>query len=748
MEPQGKQRKRQHRSLESAGIQIAVLSMLLLCVFGLTIWNAANLKGMLYHSTQSYVQDVSYQLADGITARMKSNQQDMELLADSLVQTKERDIAALLTHKAQQIPDFDAFAWIDQQGNTMIAGEGIVSSLEYPGIENAFAGENSVTCIEGQNILYAVPVYQNGEVGGVLAGIRGKGNMQELIQPKSFQGRGMTCIINRDGEVIISPTDLKPFQQLDSIFKSDEETAEKIQNMRIDLGRGRDGAFRFRTTDGIDLILCYHTLEIEDWVLLTLVPADLIAGEAGSYIFWTFLTVAGIIILFALFLLAIIRFYRGHRRQIEEIAFIDPVTGGMTNAAFQLKAQEILQRDPPNSHAIVMFNIRGFKLINENFGIAAGNDVLRYIHSVLQRHLKKEELVARSAADNFFLCLQENAPRVIQQRLDRMVEEVNSFNEGQEEPYYLDILQGAYIVDDPQMEIGILQDRARTAYQAAKEESHPGRCVFYDTALTERMQLARELCNLFEKSIENGDFQMYLQPKVRLSDGKVGGAEALVRWEHPQRGRIFPCDFIPLFERNGQICRLDLYMFEHVCAVIQRWRREGRPLIPISINLSRQHFKKEGFLFEFIQIAKRYEIPDGVLELELTENVFFDDQMIRIVKHTIHQMHKAGFLCSLDDFGSGFSSLGLLQEFAVDTIKLDRKFFQNMDDARSWDIISALIGLAKQLHISTVAEGIEAQDQLKYLKELHCELVQGYLFSKPLELTSFERWWEDWETQK
>lgn len=233
---------------------------------------------------------------------------------------------------------------------------------------------------------------------------------------------------------------------------------------------------------------------------------------------------------------------------------------------------------------------------------------------------------------------------------------------------------------------------------------------------------------------------MYLQPKILLEGEKIGGAEALIRWCHPQWGMIYPSDFIPVFEQSGKICRLDLYVFEEVCALLARWNADGKMLLPISVNLSRQHFKEANFLQEFADIAKRYGIPAGTIELELTESVFFEDQMLEVVKGGISQMHELGFLCSLDDFGAGFSSLGLLKEFDVDTVKLDRRFFKNIEEKKAQEVVICIVELAKRLGIHTVAEGIETKEQLKFLREAGCDLLQGYLYAKPMPIQEFEVW--------
>lgn len=733
------------KPVPSKGAQVVFLSALLVIIFAVTILNSARLRSVLNDSAQSYAQDVASQLASDITARIQSNEDDLLLIADTLLSTAqdENQLQALLDRQAD-ILEFDHFMLLDQDGQEIFNDSGTENLKDFPGIQDSLNnGQASVSYIEGQSLLYSVPVCVDDEIIGTLAGLRTKEKMQALIQPKSFNGHGLTCIINNQGEVIVSPTDLKPFLQLDDIFheEADSEVSQSIQQMQERLRKGQNGSFDFTAIDGSRLILAYNSLQINDWFLLTLIPEDLISGEASKYILSTFITIAAIILIFLLFLLAMFQFYSGHKKHLEQIAFTDPVTGGQNEAAFQISCERLFSQLQPFSYAVVILNVKGFKLINENFGLEAGNDTLRYLYRVIQRNLHDGESVARCEADNFFLTMNETDKRVIQTRLENLVKDINSFNEGRDTPYYLTILGGIFLVDDPSLDIAIIQDRARTAYQSLLAEHRSG-FAFYSSDYTERLKKEQELSDLFDTSLENHDFQVYLQPKVRLKDGSVGGAEALVRWVHPQKGMIFPLDFIPLFERNGKICELDVYMFKEVCKTMERWIQEGKQIVPVSVNLSRQHFRHPHFLETFAQIAKDHHLPNWVIEFELTESIFFSNEQIEMVKHSIRQMHRLGFYCSLDDFGSGFSSLGLLKEFDVDAIKLDRQFFLNISQEKAKNVIACLIELAQKLGVYTVAEGIEEESQLDYLRAVRCDMIQGYVFSKPLPIPDFEQWVE------
>lgn len=724
------------------GTQLCILSVILIIIIVLTLWNTSNLRSVLNYSTENYAKDVTCQLADDITARLESNQQNMILLADSISKidysTGTEALKEFLNRKAE-ILDFDILIFIDSRGNTIPSVSDAQDLWQLPSVQESLQGNTEVAYIEGQSLLYSTPVYSGSEIIGVLTGIHRKENIQSLIQPKAFSGESLTCIIDNSGKVVVSPTELKPFLQLDDIFKSgkDRNTENEIVKMMDNMKSNRDGVFPFTAVNGDELIMSYHPLNVNQWVLLTLIPADLISYGANVYTVKTFLIIGGIAVVFILFLASILRFYSYHRKHLEQLAFSDPVTGGMNYSAFQLQYEELVKAAPPLTYTLIMLNVKGFKLINENYGTAAGNDTLRYIYKILLRHTEPGEFAARSEADNFFLCIKEREKQAIQFRLDAMIHDINSFNKTRETPYYLTILQGAYLIDDPTLELTIIQDRTRTAYQNQASGAHPS-CAFYDADFTRQLQTEQELNDLFEQSLKNHDFQVYLQPKVRLLDGGIAGAEALVRWIHPQKGIIFPSDFIPIFERNGKICRLDLYMFEEVCRLLQQWNQKGQPWLPVSVNLSRQHFKNPEFLKSFSEIAGRYHVPQNTIEFELTESILLDPQQIEIVKKSIHKMHCLGFLCSLDDFGSGFSSLGLLKEFDVDTIKLDRQFFLDISKEKSRDVIACLIELAKKLNVRTVAEGIEVQEQLDYLRDIGCDMVQGYIFSRPLPSKEFE----------
>lgn len=744
--------QRNQKGILDQGRQIAILALALVVVGVVYAWNASQLGELLDHLTEAYVVDVTYQLTNDITSKLESDLEGLQLVADSITKIKggssDPEITRDFLKRKCEIIGNDYIALIERDGTVISSGEELENPLGREGVQEAFAGTADVTHLESeQSLLFSTPIKVNGKAEKVLVGVRTQKNVQDLIRPKSFDGKGMSCIIDKAGNIIIAPEMMELFPNLQDIVegrvKGENNSMEQVLN---DLQNQVDGVFRHPARNGKELMISYHAMGMGDWVLLTIIPADLVTAEATGYLQKTILIVVAVMVILVLFLMSSLRFYRAYNKRLEQEAFVDPLTGGMNNLAFQKTYREQMKEMEPFSHAVVLFNIKGFKLINEGYGTKAGNDTIRYVYQKIEECLGDEEFVGRSESDHFFLCLQESDTQTIRSRIEKIQANINSFAQGMEIPYTIGFFQGVYLVEDPTMDITNIQDRARAVCQEQRKKGETG-CAFYSVELMKKLQMEQELENLFDESLANEDFQVYLQPKVCLRTGKLGGAEALVRWVHPVRGVISPGDFIPLLEKNGKICQLDRFVFCKVCQLQQRWEQEGRELFPISVNLSRQHFKNINFLQAFSQEAEKYQIPTSTIEFELTESIFLDENQVSMVKYGIREMHNKGFLCSLDDFGSGFSSLGMLKAFDVDSIKLDRRFFDDMTSEKTQKIIACLIELADRLQMHTVAEGIETPEQLEYLRQAKCDMIQGYVFSRPLPIAEFEQWMDQWNSQ-
>lgn len=428
-------------------------------------------------------------------------------------------------------------------------------------------------------------------------------------------------------------------------------------------------------------------------------------------------------------------------KNLERLAFVDPVTGGCNQTRFDMVVRETLDEAEPFQYALVALDLRKFKILNEVQGAASGDLVLAYIHDCLRSNLAEGEYVARINADAFNLLIRNEPPSVMLERIDKIVRDINKFNQGAERPYFLTFTAGVYPIEDTTQSVTIMRDRANVARNTSKGGTNANNfsCVFYNDMDRQNLLTEQDMENRMRGALEHGEFVAYYQPKQMLADGTIGGAEALVRWIDPTRGIVPPDEFIPFFERNGFIIDIDLCVFEQVCALLASWLKLGKKPVPISVNMSRAHLMETDFLIPYERIREAYDVPASLIEFELTETLVFGDP--ETLMGVIDAMHARGYRCSLDDFGSGYSSLNVLKDVDIDTMKLDRAFFSagNETGQREWDVVESVVDLAKKLDLATVAEGVEERGQTERLRAMECDMVQGYVFSRPVPVEEFER---------
>lgn len=429
-----------------------------------------------------------------------------------------------------------------------------------------------------------------------------------------------------------------------------------------------------------------------------------------------------------------------YNHSLHKLAYSDEVTKGFNRRKFDMVAQESIRQAESDTYQMIWMNMQKFKLVNDIGGVDLGDRTLEYVHDKITKHLNRDEYAARMFADNFVILMKCNTKEETEQRLKHMVADINSFNTEASHKYYLTFSAGIYTVHEPCLPIIYMEDRAHAAIKA-KHSKNTDLCVcsYYSDEIRDRMFIEKNMENRMREALKHEEFEVYLQPKVSVQTKKIAGAEVLIRWNDPHYGLIPPNDFIPLFETNGFILQLDLYVFEKACSLLSKWLKEGKTPLPISVNMSRVHFQSMDFLTPYIRLREQYAVPFEYLEIELTETMVFEDPdtFTRIIK----KIHDAGFRCSMDDFGCGYSTLNSLKDLDVDAIKLDKAFFSSLSMANEKEniIIRSVLRMAKELDMTTVAEGIETVPQVEFLKHTTCDLIQGYVYSKPVPVHEFEK---------
>ena len=412
----------------------------------------------------------------------------------------------------------------------------------------------------------------------------------------------------------------------------------------------------------------------------------------------------------------------------------DPVTGLYSKLKFYQSVRKMLTDATGETFAFVRFDIDRFKMINSFYGIKEGDNVLRSIASELRRISTAFEkfIYGRLENDIFAVCMpyKEENIDLLANALQLNLKKLNK-------DYNIKVSCGVYIINDYNMDVSEMYDRAFLAAKSCKGKFVQN-IAYYDESMIENMKQEQYIINEVNRALEEEQFEVYLQPKINLMTDRSYGAEALVRWRHPEKGMISPGEFIPIYERNGIIGRLDLYMWRHVCMILRRWLDEGQNPNPISVNVSRVNIYNPHLVEILKNLITEFQIPPYLLNLELTESAFMEDQ--ELVMKTMSRLHQIGFKIMMDDFGSGYSSLNVLKDMEVDYLKVDMKFLQQDQEfnGKGEKVLTSVVRMAKWLHLPSIVEGVETMEQVDFLKCIGCEYAQGYYYAKPMPVEEYE----------
>lgn len=421
---------------------------------------------------------------------------------------------------------------------------------------------------------------------------------------------------------------------------------------------------------------------------------------------------------------------------LEKIMNTDINTGVANQNSLMYYAVNLIKNGRIGDYTGIFFNIHNFKYVNKVFDYSQGDVILRNYAHMVKSYLDSDEEIARLGGDNFVvICRNENASDFISKIKDvHMSHEFRSVKRELQLGVTAGIacLEG---VDKPRE----VMARTSIAYQAARKTG-AGSIVVYTKEIQKQLMDDQEILVAFPQALAAGEFVVYYQPKVRIADKSIYGAEALVRWVRDGQV-VTPARFIPQFEREGSVCRLDYYMLEQVCGFLKSRLDKGQKIVPVSVNFSRRHLEESDLVERITGTIDRFGIDRSYIEIELTESE--DYQNYEIMSSVIERLKERGISTSIDDFGTGFSSLNMIKKVDLDTIKIDKSLipFDDVNNNKHQDIVmfSSIINLIGRLGKKSVAEGVETTQQLDYLEKLGCDIVQGYVFDKPLPKDEFEQ---------
>lgn len=408
----------------------------------------------------------------------------------------------------------------------------------------------------------------------------------------------------------------------------------------------------------------------------------------------------------------------------------DRLTGVYSIEFFNEKVSGVI-KSSSEKYAMVYSEIQNFQLLKDLYGESTGDGLLVYMAKVIKHFFNDDEYCGRIGAEHFAIFVKFD-----KERIEKTINEISTLINDYPVKMNLTLQFGVYVIDNKNLSVQAMCNRAILALEKIKGQY--GRHVAYFTNdILEKQIREQEIVNCMEDAIREQQFQVYFQPKYALNSEVVAGAEALVRWNHPEKGFMNPGEFIPLFERNGFITELDKYVWDVTCKCIEEWREQGYPVVPISVNVSRTDIYDPDFIDIIMGILDKHHLVPQDIHLEITETAYTDNpkQIVEVVK----KLKTMGFIIEMDDFGSGYSSLNMLSELPIDILKLDMGFVQgDLNNTNSNNILSFIISLAKWMGYNVVAEGIETPEQIQMLRNMDCNFVQGYYYAKPMPRREFE----------
>lgn len=584
------------------------------------------------------------------------------------------------------------------------------------------------------NIL-SVPVYDNkGEIKGVLFATYLTEKFHEVIFSDSFQGEGYTYIVAGDGDVISSYGDGMQ-KEYDNIFiytgdaaQYDDAIQEKVENdMREKISRVGIGV----NEDNDKYFYCYKPLEIEsadmNWYIFSIEPKSVLDERMHPIMrdiqFLTVILICILVMANIVFL-----FYNVRRRQeLFRLAYKDSITGGDNFSNFKEKAKKYENTEG----YVIALDISEFKLVNNVCGNASGDEVLKVIWDVILANCNDNEQAARVNADRFVIFWIESSKKTVTYRIEKLINEIEGISEQLSVPRLYPVIgiRAVEKLDDADKRYGEAL-RAKALVKNRRDRHY----AFYDEIDYDTIVENKNLENGFEKALADKKFEVWYQPKFNSHTGKIVGSEALIRWRADDGSLISPGRFIPLFEKNGNIIRLDEYVFREVCRQQKEWQKEGIQILPVSVNISRFSLYYSNVVEKYERIINYYDVDHKYVQIEITESAIIENT---VIVELIQKFHDAGFDILLDDFGSGYSSLASLNQMPFDTIKLDKSLVDYVGNENGEKLLKFIVQLVQSLGMKITAEGVEYKEQLDFLENLNCDDIQGFYFSKPLMLADF-----------
>lgn len=723
-------------------VNILIIAIILIFVIIMSYSFITSAITGLDNEKMNYLTELSHKSAEGIEKLIKSDIEAINAISTFLSGSDnfnlQNSLAQLNIIKGKP---FKSLGIILLDGSTFSTDKISTNLAHREYFQKAISGLSNVSdrvidSNDGEEInVFAAPIYQGEKIVAVVFATKSQDEFSENLKNDAFGGAGYSYIINSDGRAVVNtdnPNSIGKFDNLFDIIGKEYKYKDSVGKLKSDIIQGKSGHIEFKR-DGIVKQLCYSKIGVNDWYILSIVPNSVISASSEKLIM-SMINIIVIIVISILIISAMINItLKKNNKTLIRLAYFDDVAQCSNWQKFNRDSKEIIARESNTNFAMIMLDVIKFKVINDVYGYKIGNTVLQCIARAIELNVFDNETFCRISGDKFNILMKYESNEIIIERLENIINSVK----GCFDTYNIQFVAGIYADFEKSLSIRVVSDRSGISKSIAKRQNYEWYHFYEEENRTDILK-EKKIENSMERALENEEFEVYLQPKYSLINEELYGAEALVRWNKPGTGIIYPDDFIPVFERNGFIRRLDLYMFERVCQLIARWNMNLSEflIVPISINISRVDLLNRGLASSLKEIVDKYNVKPECIEIELVESVIFEDfdKLVDVMK----SVKKEGFLVSIDDFGRGHSSLGAIKDLPVDFIKIDKSFLENIDD-KGEKLITSIISMIRTLGIYSVAEGVETKEHVSFLRKSGCDIAQGFYYSKAIPVADFEK---------
>lgn len=758
--------------------QFTVISLLVASIILFLLSFRILMKRALDRETQNFINETTQYYSDLLYSQIMNDLHRTEDLAEYLDEldnygiTPENAVRKMKNNKYGdnfllagfiRPTEKGSFVYKDYSGDFEITEEqrALFSKLMKSGSSVFMAqipGDSEYLADDLKNVsvfLYSAPCYYpNGLLKGVAFSISSADLYHESFSP-SASDKDINVFFILDKNNVMVPAKIEreygSFSKVkDALIRDDVRNKKVFEDLNANVDAHKDGKFTLLFNKK-KLYCVYRPLKDTQY-FIGLAINDNAITHGGANLLRT-----GQEVLFAIGILSIVLVIllilsnHSEKEGLRHLAYHDAITGHRNFSSFTQDFRNVLAKGKDTNYALIHFDIDKFKVFNEHYGYKVGNHLLSYISNTLKHALRDNEIFSRLNGDYFVILMHYENEDELLLRLKEIKNDIIDYKNKLNYRYDIMVRMGICKIDKESINVilnekshnaniisyvNLLIDKAGLARQSIKNMPLQTFYSFYQESMIEKILREKEIESEMQTALNHGDFVFYLQPKYSLETRSIAGAEALVRWLHPGKGLIPPDLFIPLFEKNGFVTEIDFYILEQVCKTLRKWIDEGYSVVPVSVNLSRQHLQRKETLSRISDVVNKYKIPVDLLEFELTESAMFE-KMVFLADFG-QKLRKNGFSISIDDFGSGYSSLNMLKDVEVDVLKLDKAFFENENQERGNQVISKFIELSKSLHMKVVSEGVETQEQVDFLTEVGCDMVQGYYFARPMPAEEFE----------